>query len=132
MFRKLSTLYRRWRLSNLSSDQVAYDANKQIISVRKATVSLTIRCEFSIGFNDETGKIEYYVSLSGDPLVVDNNIVEAIITALWNEVAGRDDTEAGCNVHFSQVIVKANPTFFTIHKTEVIPLKNPIPFKSEG
>lgn len=131
MFRKLSTLYRRWRLSNLSSEDVTYDSRAEIIRVRKATVSLTIRCEFSKAFNDETRKTEYYVSLSGDPLVVDNNIVEAIITALWNEVAG-SDIEAKCNVHFSQVIVKANPTFFTIQKVEVIPLKNPVPFKSEG
>ncbi|MCI8700369.1 MAG: hypothetical protein HFJ47_03390 [Clostridia bacterium] len=134
MFRKLSMLYRRWRLSNLKPAQVTYNSSEEIICVKKSTVSLTIRCKFYKDIDATTSKTEYHISLSGDPLVVCNDVIEAIITALWNEVAGvdRDDHETKRYVTFSEVIVNANPTFFELRKVEVIPLTNPIPFKFRG
>lgn len=120
----LFTYYRIWRLSNLKTDHVKYDPNEQIITVNKATVSLTIRCEFRPDVLDIDGLTKNFIFISGDPLVVENSVVEAILIALWNTTAGK--TPYGDAITFGEVIVRADPNFFTIQKVELVPLKKSI------
>ncbi|MCI8587480.1 MAG: hypothetical protein HFJ49_02575 [Clostridia bacterium] len=125
MFKQLAKMYKVWRLSNLTPKHVKYEKDKSLIRVTKATVSLVVRCEFCSD-NPEGEEPFYVVRLSGDPLILENDIVEAIITALWHTTAGLDQQQR--EVTFSEVSVRVDPTFFKISKVEVIPLRRSIYF----
>lgn len=125
MFKHLSKIYKVWRLSNLTPKHVKYDLEKSLIRVTKSTVSLVVRCEFC-SEPQANGETSYVVCLSGDPFILENDIVEAIITALWHTKAGSGAD--GIDVTFGQVSVRVDPTFFKISKVEVIPLKKSIYF----
>lgn len=124
MFQKVTYYYNKRRFSNLNADDVEYLPDSQIINVRKGNSILTLCCIFKADIVDIDGITKDFVYLSGDPLVVENSVVEAIITALWDTVAGT--SADGTKVTFGEAIIRADPNFFTIHKVEIIPLKKSI------
>lgn len=124
MFQKVTYYYNKRRFSNLNADDVEYLPDSQIIDVSKGNSTLTLRCIFKADIVDIDGITKDFVYLSGDPLVVENSVVEAIITALWDTVAGT--LSDGTKVTFGEATVRADPNFFAIHKVEIVPLKKSI------
>lgn len=124
MFEKVIYNYNKRRFSKLNADDVKYQPDSQIIDIHKGKSILTLRCIFRADIIDFDGITKDFVYLSGDPLVVENSVVEAIVTALWDTVAGTSSD--GTKVTFGEAIIRADPNFFTIHKVEIVPLKTSI------
>lgn len=97
-----------------------YLPESQLIKVSKWGSLLKLRCVFKADIIDFDGVSKDFVYLSGDPLVVENNVVEAIVTALWNTKAGTSSD--GSTVTFGEVVVRADPNFFMLQKVELVPL----------
>ena len=97
-----------------------YLPESQLIKDSKWGSLLKLLCVFKADIIDFDGVSKDFVYLSGDPLVVENNVVEAIVTALWNTKAGTSSD--GSTVTFGEVVVRADPNFFMLQKVELVPL----------
>ena len=107
---------RKWysfRLKNLKKANVTYNHNDQRIVIKKGLISVTLKAVF-IPSADADKKMPM-MKISGNHIVVENDVVEAIWKVLWNDVIVDD-------IHFCDVKVLAAPNFLYIQKEEVIPI----------
>lgn len=105
----LKTRWETWRLTNLKRRNVVYSDGE--IAIQKGFIKIRLKAVFD--------KEKQVMKISGNHVVVENRVVEAIWKVLWNEpITGNTDSP----VYFCDVEVLAAPNFLYIHKDEVIPM----------
>lgn len=105
---------RKWfkfRLKNLNEKHVKYVHDDQQLLIRKGLISVTLKAVYI----PATDKDPALMQISGNHIVVENDVVEAIWSVLWSRKITDD-------IKFCDVKVLASPNFLYIRKEEVIPI----------
>ena len=111
-------LQKKWHkfcFSHLSDKNVTYDSKKGEIVLKKWLTKVTLVARF---IEKPDNDVVPVMQISGDHIVVENSVVEAIWRVLWNTPVTAD---AG-SLTFADVKPHAEPTFLRFRKEVIIPM----------
>lgn len=124
------------QLRNLKTANVVYTPEKEEITITKGKINISLKA--TLVLQDS----QYFMRISGHPIVLDNRVMQSVWEVLWNAIIplptdGKSDTNAVISsseitdqptgveengITFGEVTIWADPTFLKIRKDEVVPM----------